>query len=210
MIINRLMMGMTVCLGVILLAVVMTINQARADDWEELAAAARRIATVQADFTQEKRLPMLSRPLVSEGRLYYRAPDSLRWEYVSPIESIMLMKEDRVRMFVRTEGAWREDAGQAIEVRRVILDEITGWFSGRFTTTSTFTPRYEPGPPAQVVLTPRQALTDFIEQVVITFGERPGVIDTVEIVEGSEAGTIIRFTGVEVNADIAEALFETP
>ena len=46
--------------------------------------AATHMKTMQCDFVQTKQTKLLSAASVSQGRLYYRQPDRLRWEYVSP------------------------------------------------------------------------------------------------------------------------------
>jgi outer membrane lipoprotein-sorting protein len=46
---------------------------AGADDFEQLRKDAAGIKTIQARFVQKKQMKILSRPLVSEGRFFYRA-----------------------------------------------------------------------------------------------------------------------------------------
>lgn len=69
-------------------------------DWDQLRKDAEQINTIRADFVQEKHLQILLRPLISKGVFYYEAPGSLRWEYQSPIKSILLMHEGRDRKSV--------------------------------------------------------------------------------------------------------------
>jgi len=52
--------------------------------------ASRNIRSVKADFLQKRTLQILTRPLLSEGKLFFYTPDSLRWEYLSPLRSVML------------------------------------------------------------------------------------------------------------------------
>jgi hypothetical protein len=51
---------------------------------DSLRSSMAEVRSVQARFVQEKSLAMLQEPLRSEGRLYYQAPDDLRWEYTVP------------------------------------------------------------------------------------------------------------------------------
>ena len=179
-------------------------------DWHDFQEAASKIKSLKAEFIQEKRLKILSKPLVSHGRLFYRPPDYLRWEYTKPIKSVMLMRKDVVKMFLWRDGAWAEDAGQSVEIRRVVLDEITGWFGGRFDQTQGFEPRYEPGTPARIVLTAKPGLKEFIDRVELVLSGRPGVITSVEIVEGPDASTLIEFTDVQVDTVLPDDIFEKP
>ncbi|MBR2167925.1 MAG: outer membrane lipoprotein carrier protein LolA [Paludibacteraceae bacterium] len=42
------------------------------------------ILNLTADFTQIKSVAMMREPQVSQGKMVYRAPDYLKWEYTSP------------------------------------------------------------------------------------------------------------------------------
>lgn len=65
---------------------------------EKLAALVQRVsqvqaslATLNADFDQTRTSHLLAAPSVSHGRFYFRAPDSVRWEYDAPREMIVLI-----------------------------------------------------------------------------------------------------------------------
>ncbi|MEA3209646.1 MAG: outer rane lipoprotein carrier protein [Chthoniobacter sp.] len=49
---------------------------------------------VTADFTQTRALRALRSPLASEGRLWFKAPESFRWEVGKPAKTIVLRKGD--------------------------------------------------------------------------------------------------------------------
>lgn len=75
------------------------------------AGSSLRVDSVQADFVQEKSLPILARPLISQGRFLFQAPGSLRWEYFSPLSSVLLMNNGQVRKFVKHNGVFVEEHG---------------------------------------------------------------------------------------------------
>jgi outer membrane lipoprotein-sorting protein len=47
-----------------------------------------KIRSLQADFTQERRLPSLKRPVTTKGRLAFRRPGFFRWELGTPPTTI--------------------------------------------------------------------------------------------------------------------------
>ena len=51
---------------------------------QHIVDAAKGMKTMQCDFVQTKHTKLLSAASVSTGRLYYRQPDRLRWEYLTP------------------------------------------------------------------------------------------------------------------------------
>ena len=42
------------------------------------------ILSLEADFVQTKHVALMNEPQVSTGHMTYRAPDYLRWEYITP------------------------------------------------------------------------------------------------------------------------------
>lgn len=65
---------------------------------EKLAALVKRVSQVQsslttlnANFEQTRTSRLLATPSVSRGRFYFRAPDSVRWDYESPREMTVLI-----------------------------------------------------------------------------------------------------------------------
>ena len=113
-------------------------------DWAQVRKDAGQINTIRADFVQEKHLQILSRPLISKGVFYYEAPGSLRWEYQSPIKSILLMHEGSVTRYICGENGFRRDSGLSLQAMQIVLEEITLWLRGHFTDNPDFTASLEP------------------------------------------------------------------
>jgi len=179
-------------------------------DWGDLKGAAESIRTLKADFTQKRHLKILEAPLISKGKLYYKAPDFLRWEYSSPLRSVMLKRGESINVYQFLEGEWKADSSQAVEVRRIIFAEINRWLTGRFNEASAFTPSYNSGPPVRITLTPREEFKRFLNRIELIFSERPGIIRSVEMIESQEARTRIEFVNPEINVHLPAVVFEKP
>jgi outer membrane lipoprotein-sorting protein len=179
-------------------------------DWEDLKDAAESIRTLKADFTQKRHLRILKAPLISKGKLYYRAPDMLRWEYSSPLRSVMLKRGENVNVYQFLGGEWKADSSQAVELRRMIFAEINRWLKGRFREAGAFMSSYDSGPPVRITLTPKEEFRRFLTRIELNFSERPGIIRSVEMVESGDAMTRIEFANVEINTHIALSVFEEP
>jgi outer membrane lipoprotein carrier protein len=61
---------------------------------ERFDRAQREAATLVARFTEEKRLRLLARPVVSHGRFFYNRPNQVRWEYEDPARRVFIITED--------------------------------------------------------------------------------------------------------------------
>jgi outer membrane lipoprotein-sorting protein len=179
-------------------------------DWTSVKEASRNIQSVKAEFLQKRYLQILKEPLFSEGIFFYLASGSLRWEYLSPLQSVMLQKGDSIRLYHFSEGAWKQDMAQAVEARQMVLAEMSQWFQGRFEESKMFSHAYSPGPPGRIVLAPKEGLNRFILGIEIVLSERPGIIDRVEITEPGGSATRIEFRNVEINSNLPSEIFDKP
>ncbi len=179
-----------------------------AGSWEQLKTTAGAITSVQAEFVQEKHLPILSKPLVSKGVFYYQAPRSLRWENQSPVRSILTVHDGRVQRFVSTGPAgFHEESGGGMEAMQVVVEEITQWLAGRFDDNPMFQARLEPG--KQIVLVPKEdAFKKVIQRIVLKLGSQPGAMQSVTIYESDNAFTQLTFTNTVLNAKLENTIFQ--
>jgi outer membrane lipoprotein-sorting protein len=196
------------CMGMVV-SLVATVP-VHSQDWASLKESFRKIQSVKAEFLQERRLQILKEPLISEGRFFYLASGSLRWEYLTPLRSVMLQKGDSVRLYHFSDGAWKQDMAQGVEARRMVLAEMSQWLQGRFEESRVFSSSYSPGPPGRIFLTPGEGINKFVLGIEIVLSDRPGVIDRVEITEPGGSSTRIVFRNVEINANLPSKLFDEP
>lgn len=177
-----------------------------ADSWEELKTAAGTVTSVRAGFTQEKHMKILARPLVSKGILLFQAPDSLRWEYQQPVQSVLLLHNGKTRRFVQKNGSLVEDASANLQSMQVVVQEITQWLNGRFDDNPMFTARLEPG--RKIVMVPREeSFARLIQRIEVLLSDRPAVIKSVTIFESEDSFTKLDFKDVILNQKLDDALF---
>jgi outer membrane lipoprotein-sorting protein len=164
------------------------------------------LQSIQAGFVQEKHLKILARPLVSTGTFTFQAPGSLRWEYKSPVASVLLMYRGKIRKFVERDGQLVEDKGLGLDSMQVVLGQISSWLDGRFTDNDIF--RVSEVDEHTVLLTPKdQALAGLISKIELKLADRKGILDGVKIFEGPESYTSMTFQNPVVNQDISAAVF---
>jgi len=178
-----------------------------ADTWDGLKAATGTISSVSATFVQEKHMKVLVRPLISAGLLFYQTPDSLRWEYQHPIQSILIAHAGKTKKFIRKDGKIITDAAANAPTMQFVIEEISRWLKGRFDENPLFTASLEPG--RRIVLTPNyKGIADMIQRIELVLSERPGVMDSVRIYESENSYTLLKFTQVELNRPLDRRLFE--
>jgi len=177
-----------------------------ADGWDGIRTAAEQVDSIAAEFVQEKHLPILVRPLISQGIFYFQKPDALRWEYREPVRSILLMNSGRLRRFRQSGGALKEETGAGLQAMGFVMAEITSWLKGRFDESRMFTARLEAG--RKIVLLPKEAaFARVIQKIELLLADEPGVIETVTIYESNDSFTRLTFENTRLNTTISPDLF---
>jgi hypothetical protein len=164
------------------------------------------LKSIQADFTQEKHLKILIRPIISTGTFIFQTPQSLRWEYRSPVPSILLMHGGRVKKFIEKDGQLVEDKGMGLDSMQVVLGEISNWLDGRFSDNDMFSVSFPNK--SSVLLTPKeQALAGMISKIELKLADQKGLLDEVIIFEGLDSYTRMIFTNRVLNKEIPVSVF---
>ncbi len=173
---------------------------------EKMRAAAERITSVKGDFVQEKHMPILAKPLIAHGYFAYQRPASLRWEYRTPIKSVLLLHDGDVHRYLHTEKGWEEDAAANLQSMDFILQEISNWLNGRFDGNPLF--NAAAGDDKTVILTPKdKSMDQFIRRIELVMADQPGVMKQVTIFEGESSFTRFTFTAPKINDAISPVEF---
>ena len=172
----------------------------------ETPPAPLQLHSVKADFTQEKNLKILARPIISTGTFTFQAPQSLRWEYQSPVHSILLMHDGKIKKIIERDGKLTEDQGMGLDSMQVVLAEISNWLDGRFTDNAMFTVAFPNK--KTILLTPKdQGIAALISTIELKLGEQAGLLDAVTIFEGPGSFTRLTFTNRTLNQEVPASLF---
>lgn len=176
--------------------------------WEQIRRESAGVQSIQARFLQKKEMKLLARPLLSEGRFYFQAPASVRWEYTAPVRSVLLMHGGSLMRFMHSGGQWTEEAGGRLAAMEMILQEISAWLHGEFDRSPLFAATLVQQPVPRIILTPRESsVARMIRRIELTPSGQPGVLKSIRIVEDETTATHFEFRDVQVNQPIPESLF---
>lgn len=182
---------------------------AGADEFARLRKDSAGISTISADFVQKKFMKILSKPLVSEGKFYYAAPDSIRWEYTKPIRSVVISGKGSTKRYIASGGKLIEDKTGGAQAMKIVLDEVAGWMSGKFDSNPSFTATLQEGLNTVITMTPvGKSMAGMIEKIEITVSRKDTSIKSVRIIESANAETRIEFTHVVINKEITPSVFQ--
>jgi len=177
-----------------------------ADSWDQIKNAAGQVNTVKCDFIQEKHMKILANPLVSKGVLYFKVPGSLRWEYTSPIRSVLLTHKGKTKRFIMRKDSFIEDSSANLQAMGFVLKEITMWLNGRFDENPQFTATLKAG--HKILLLPKEkSFSMMIQKIELILSDRPGIIKSVIIYESDNSFTKLVFKKSILNGKIDDSLF---
>ena len=97
-----------------------------ADVVAKVDKAKASVETLSGEFTQKNRVKLFKQELTSKGRLYFKKPRQIRWEYLSPDPSVLIL--DGTKATLTAPGAppqvfdLEKDA-----TMRAIFDQLLTW-----------------------------------------------------------------------------------
>lgn len=184
-------------------------HAAGADGFEQLRRNAASIKTVQARFVQKKQMKILAKPLIAEGRFFYAAPDSFRWEYLKPLRSVVISNKGEAKRYIMSGGKMMEDKSGGVKAMRIVLSEVVNWTSGRFDANPSFRASLKEGANTLITLVPvEQSMAGMIGKIEISVAKKTMAIKSVKIIEGENAATVIDFNDVEINKTVNNSVFQ--
>ncbi|MBU2515176.1 outer membrane lipoprotein carrier protein LolA [bacterium] len=176
---------------------------------EEIQKATDKVDSISSEFTQEKHLAILKTPLVSKGVFFYQKPNSLRWEYQSPVPSVLMSFQGELKRFYKQDDEFKEDTGAHLQAMQIVIQEITNWLGGQFDKNPNFTSELLKN--KGIVLTPnKKELEEMIARIELVFSNQPGVIESVIIYESKNSFTKLIFARPTINSAIDPSRFQVP
>jgi len=175
----------------------------------QLSQAAASMQSMQCRFVQEKTSTMLAEPSVSEGMMYFVAPDRLRWEYTTPYPFALVVNGERIVKV--TDGKAEVLEGNANRMYQGIASIIMGSASGKklFDTSSFDIVLYDDDAFWKAEMTPkRRDMKRMFSLLVFRFDKRTQGISRVEFMGANGDVTSIRFEDIKLNGVIGEERFQ--
>ena len=163
---------------------------------EKMASAAEKIKTVECNFTQTKQSKMLSKPQMSEGKMFCQQPDKLRWEYTSPRASTLVLEGTEARLL---NGNEQEARNKFIgEMARMIMNCVAG---KNLTDNKTFQVSAKEMPTEYVAtLVPqRKDMKRLYTKLVLHYDLKQETVTEIELHEKNGDRTLIELHDISIN-----------
>src|SRR3954465_12691787 len=94
----------------------------------------QRMATVKSvymEYKQERVMKLFSEPLLTEGVMLLSQPNRLRWETISPYQTIMLGDRKSVAQFEFNDGKWEKLKLGFPQALERLMDQMSAMQQGR-------------------------------------------------------------------------------
>ena len=162
--------------------------------------------TISSDFIQYKHLDFLDNDIETSGKLAFKAPHLIKWEYVKPFKYSVLFKDDK--LYINDEGHKSKiDIGSNKmfkQLNKLIISSVKG---DMFDANEFSIAYFKIAENSLVYFSPKdEKLAKYISGFHITFNKKGDVIE-VKMIEPSEDYTKIVFTNKVLNQSIDEAVF---
>ncbi|VAW12972.1 FIG027190: Putative transmembrane protein [hydrothermal vent metagenome] len=195
-------------LGIALNGQTRSMNEIEAKELKALVKTQADAAqTISSDFVQLKHLDFLSNDIESVGKLSFKAPNMVKWEYVKPFAYSVLFKNET--LYINNEGDKSNVDIGSNKLFKQLNTLIANSIKGDMFDSNEFDISYfKKDGQSEVHFAPKDAdFSEFIKAFHITFNKK-GEVAEVKMVEPSGDYTQIIFSNRKVNKTLPDAVFD--
>ncbi|WP_348799550.1 outer membrane lipoprotein carrier protein LolA [Flavobacterium adhaerens] len=174
---------------------------------QSVGVMAKKIKTLTTDFVQYKHLDFLSKDIETSGKMIFKEPNMLLWQYKKPYNYSIVFKNGKIA--INDEGKKSAvDIGNS-KLFGKINKLIVGSVSGNLFDDKEFSISYFKNKDQNVAkFIPKDAtLKKYIKQIELTFDKEDATVVQVKLLESSADYTRIVLKNKIINAKVDEASF---
>lgn len=163
--------------------------------------------TFQASFTETKSISFVTDDLVSKGKLAYSDDGFIRWEYLEPESSVMIISEEKT--MVSENGKTKELKAMGAVMKR-IKELIGSCITGDILTDDDYQSSFVVSEAEyRVELVPLQRrVKQMVELIQIDFDKSSFQINSMLMLDPSGDQTTISFEDISVNKELPSGVFK--
>ena len=174
----------------------------------KITQASSSINTIQCDFTQVKELSFMDDKVTSEGKMFYKKSNKIRWEYTKPYQYIFTMDGQDIRMTSggKTTATPANQRKLFDEVCNVMISSVSG--TGLLDSSDFDTAIFLGNDNYKVILTSKKKeVKNLFSSIQLYFDKLDNRIHSVELGEKSGDKITITLKNMQVNTTINNAIF---
>lgn len=172
-----------------------------------LDAMAASTTSIKANFKQKKYLSILANEIESDGKIQFKKPNLLKWEYTVPYQySLILNGKELIINDQGKENSFDIASSQSFkQINELIVNSV----QGNILDEERFEISYLEGKEHYLAkLKPRDAqMKKFLEQIDVYFNRHNFTVSQIRLIEPEDDYTHIAFQDMELNRAIPDAVF---
>ncbi len=174
---------------------------------QDVNVVAKKIKTLSTDFVQYKHLDFLSKDIETSGKMVFKEPALLSWQYKKPYNYSIVFKNGKI--LINDEGKKSAvDIGNSkifARINKLIVGSVSGnMFDDKEFTISYFKLK---GQNLAKFIPKDATLKKYIKQIELTFDKEEATVVQVKLLESSEDYTRIVLKNKVINAKIDDSVF---
>ncbi|WP_091142044.1 LolA family protein [Flavobacterium caeni] len=174
---------------------------------QSVNVVSKKITSLATDFTQFKHMDFLTKDIETSGKMFFKEPDKLLWQYKKPYNYTIVFKNGKI--LINDEGKKSAmDVGSS-KIFAKLNKLIVGSVSGNLFDDKEFAITCYKGKDFNIAkLIPKDAtLKKYLKQIELHFDKQEHTVSQVRLVESAEDYTKIVFKNKVLNAKVDDAVF---
>ncbi len=174
---------------------------------KKFSETATKLSTINADFIQVKNLHVLEEKITSKGKFWFKKPNMVKMEYVSPYKYLMIINQDK--MIVRDETkttTLSSRSNKLLEyVNKIIIDCVQGTAidSEDFIVTV-----YENEKQYLLEMVPvKKEMKEYFANIRLTIDKADYSVQRMDMIEPNGDNTLFTFLNKRFNENITDTFF---
>ena len=174
---------------------------------QKVTVVSKKIKTLSTDFVQYKHMDFLSKDIETSGKMVFKEPNMLQWQYKKPYNYTIVFKSGKI--LINDEGKKSAVNIGNSKIFGKINKLIVGSVSGDLFDDKEFSMTYFKNKSQNITkFIPKDAaLKKYIKQIELTFDKEDATVVQVKLIESSEDYTRIVLKNKILNAKIDDSVF---
>lgn len=173
---------------------------------QEIQAASDQVRSFSSAFVQERKLALFTEPVIFHGSLTVVRPDRLRWEFTSPVPSVLIFSGEKGMRCNADAPPMSFDLGSD-PIMRTVAEQLWLWLGGDYSRLESLYHMEKSGPSSLKITPKEEGVAKFISAITITFNTTSRQPEKVEIAEPGGDATVITFQSYVLNSNTPDVLF---
>lgn len=175
---------------------------------ENVAQRSDALKSLSSEFVQSKYIQLMQGVALSNGKLFYRAPNVLKWEYSTPYNYHILYKENQ--LFINDDGDKSVSNLKSNKLFEKLVNLISGSINGNLLADKKNyeVAYFKTGNYITALIVPKDpAMRQMFREIILVFNKEY-IVNSVKLMENSGDFTEIYFKNISINQKLEDSVFE--